>query len=105
MNPMPSSLTLSIATILMALGIITTQAMGITTRQCAEDFNALITEIERNRQTAITKLNHQLTEADTHQQRDSLKFLLEQVWDDEERQRVTASMIRRDCEKAAKVNG
>ena len=105
MNPIPSSLTLSIATILMALGIINTPAKGITTQQCAEDFNALIAEIERNRQSAITKLNRQLTEADTHRQRDSLKFLLEQVWDDEERQRVTAGMIRRDCEKAAKVDG
>ncbi len=82
-----------------------TPAGAVTTRECVEDFNALIAEIERNRQSAITKLNRQLTEADTRQQRDSLKFLLEQVWDDEERQRATAGMIRRDCEKAAKVNG
>ena len=105
MNRMPSSVSLAIATLLVVLGVMTTPVGAVTTRQCVEDFNALIAEIERNRQSAITKLNRQLTEADTHQQRDSLKFLLEQVWDDEERQRATAGMIRRDCEKAAKVNG
>ena len=105
MNRMPSSVSLAITTLLVALGVMTTPAGAVTTRQCVEDFNALIAEIERNRQSAITKLKRQLTEADTHQQRDSLKFVLEQVWDDEERQRATAGMIRRDCEKAAKING
>ena len=105
MNRMPSSVSLAITTLLVALGVMATPAGAVTTRQCVEDFNALIAEIERNRQSAITKLNRQLTEADTHQQRDRLKFVVEQVWDDEERQRATAGMIRRDCEKAAKVNG
>ena len=104
MNCMPSSVSLAITTLLVALGVMTTPAGAVTTRQCVEDFNALIAEIERNRQPAITRLNRQLTEADTDQQRDGLKFMREQVWDDEERQRVTAGIIRRDCEKAAKVD-
>ena len=105
MNYMPLSIPLAIAILLVAMGVITTSAGAVTVQQCADDFNALIAEIERNRQSAITKLNRQLNEVETDQQRDSLKFMLEQVWDDEERQRVTANMIRRDCEKAAKVNG
>ena len=104
MNRMPSSILLSIATLIVVLGVITTSAGAVTTQECAEDFNALVAEIERNRQSAITRLNRQLTEVDTDQQRDSLKFMREQVWDDEERQRVTAGIIRRDCEKAAKVD-
>ena len=104
MNHMPLSISLSIATLLVVLGVMTTSAGAVTTKQCARDFNALIAEIERNRQSAITRLNRQLTEVDTDQQRDSLKFMREQVWDDEERQRVTAGVIRRDCEKAAKVD-
>ena len=104
MNHMPSSISLSIAILLVVLGVITTSAGAVTTQECAEDFNTLIAEIERNRQSAITRLNRQLTEVDTDQQRDSLKFMREQVWDDEERQRVTAGIIRRDCEKAAKVD-
>ena len=104
MNRMPSSVSLAITTLLVALGVMTTPAGAVTTRQCVEDFNALIAEIERNRQSAITRLNRQLTEVDTDQQRDGLKFMREQVWDDEERQRVTAGIIRRDCEKAAKVD-
>ena len=104
MNRMTSSILLSIATLIVVLGVITTSAGAVTTQECAEDFNALVAEIERNRQSAITRLNRQLTEVDTDQQRDSLKFMREQVWDDEERQRVTAGIIRRDCEKAAKVD-
>ena len=104
MNRMPSSISLSIATLLLVLGVMTTSAGAVTTQECAEDFNALVAEIERNRQSTITRLNRQLTEVDTHQQRESLKFMWEQVWDDEERQRVTAGIIRRDCEKAAKVD-
>ena len=105
MNYITYSASLSIASIALALSIITAPAKAVTTQQCAEDFNALIAEIELNRQSAIFHLSRQLTEADTHQQRDSLRYMLEQVWDDEERQRVTAGMIRRDCEKATKVNG
>ena len=104
MNHMPSSVSLSIAILLVVLDVMTTSAAALTTQQCARDFNAVIAEIERNRQSAITRLNRQLTEVDTDQQRDSLKFIREQVWDDEERQRVTAGIIRRDCEKAAKVD-
>ena len=104
MNCMPLSITLAIATLLVAMGVMTTSAGAVTTQECAEDFNTLIAEIERNRQSAITRLNRQLTEVDTDQQRDSLKFMREQVWDDEERQRGTAGIIRRDCEKAAKVD-
>ena len=104
MNHMPFSISLSIATLLLVLGVMTTSAEAVTAQQCAKDFAALIAEIERNRQSAITSLNRQLTEVDTDQQRDSLKFMREQVWDDEERQRVTAGIIRRDCEKAAKVD-
>ena len=105
MNRVHFSVSFAITSFLVALGLMTSLAGAVTTRQCAEDFNALIAEIERNRQTVITKLNRELTDVDTHQQRDSLKFMLEQVWDEEERQRVTAGMIRRDCEKAAKNNG
>ena len=104
MNRMPSSIPPAIAALLVVMGVMATSGVAVTTEQCANDFNALIAKIERNRQSAITRLDRQLTEAETLQQRDSLKFMLEQVWDDEERQRVTAGIIRRDCEKAAKVN-
>ena len=105
MNRMPIPVSLVIAPLLVALGVMATAVGAVTKKECAEDFNALIAEIERNRHSAITKLNRQLTEVDTKQQRDSLRFMMEQAWDDEERQRVTAGRIRRDCEKAAKFNG
>ena len=104
MNSMPRSIPRLIAAILLALGVMTAPAAAVSTQQCKEDFNALISEIEHNRQSAITLLNRQLTKAETYQQRDRLKFMLEEVWDDEESQRGTASVIYRDCEKAAKVN-
>ena len=105
MNPMPPLLSRAIIIILLTLVVMTTRAGALTTQQCTEDFNALIAEIERNRKSVIINLNQQLAEADTHQQRDSLKFMLEQVWDDEESQRATAGIIRRDCEKEVNVNG
>ena len=105
MNQMSSLYSLAITTTLLALGTMTTLAGAVTPQQCAEDFKTLIAEIERNRQSVIYNLNQQLAEADTRQQRDSLKLMLEQVWDDEERQRMTAGTIRRDCEKAVEVNG
>ena len=105
MNRMPPLLSRAIIIVLLILVVMTTRAGAVTTQQCTEDFNALIAEIERNRQSVIINLNQQLAEADTRQQRDSLKFMLEQVWDDEESQRATAGMIRRDCEKEVKVNG
>lgn len=97
-------LPLTVIVLSVALWVSTAPSEAVTSRQCTADYKAMIAEIERNRQSAIAEINRQLQDA-AGQQRQSLEAMLEQAWDDEERQRVTAGMIRRDCEKAAKVNG
>jgi len=76
-------------------------AGAVTRAQCESDYRELLAEIEVNRVSAIVEIKRQLAEADDTQ-RQSLLAMREQTWDDEERQRATASLIRQDCLKAAK---
>ena len=73
---------------------------AISILSCIEDHLVLVNSIELNRDTALRELNHQLVDNSTFQ-RETLIAMREQVWDDEERQLITADIILRDCQKAA----
>jgi len=95
---------LAAAALLLALWVMTARSGSVPTLRCDGDYKEMISDIENNRNAAIAEINRQLTEAG-ELQRGSLLAMREQVWDDEEQQRATAGMMRRDCQKAAKANG
>lgn len=89
------------AALLLALWVITARSGSVPGLRCAEDYRAMIAEIERNRQAEIVHINDLLVTA-TGDERDALLAMREESWDKEERERAIADSFLRDCQKAAR---
>ena len=76
-------------------------AAELTPAACEADFQAMLTAIAANRQTAVQDLERQIAEADP-ERHPALKELREAAWTEEEHQRIQADHFRQDCLKAAK---
>ena len=100
----PTPIPLVAAALLLGLWVLTARSGSVPGAMCEADFRELIAEIERNRENSIAEINAQLAEAPP-ENREPLLAMREHAWDDEEQQRAQATLIRRDCMRAAHGKG
>lgn len=102
-----------IFTLLAALGFCTVvfgisqealSAERVTAESCQADYQALLMEIERNRNQSIADIQSAIDDTQNQTTRVQLVQEQERAWDEEETQRNQAALLYRDCQRAAKAN-
>lgn len=77
----------------------------ITAFECKADYEAMIAEIERNRDSSLAELNQQLRFTSDDDTANDLNRQIEQTYHLEETFRGTAAIQYRDCMKYAAGGG
>jgi|GEM_PF-4166349 len=72
-------------------------ALALSERECRQDLQQLLKEIERNRQHSHAQYLQAINEALTDQERQALKEQMEEIWHEEEQQLGIADQMLRDC--------
>ena len=84
---------LMLAVILM----LTAPARALTESECRRDSQELLEEISRNRRHSNEQFRQAMAEANTEQERATLREQKEQIWHQEEIQLGVADQALRDC--------
>lgn len=77
----------------------------VTAAECKADYDAMVAEIERNRDRSLDELNQQLRFASDDDTANALNHQIEQTYHLEETFRGTAAIQYRDCMKYAEGGG
>ncbi len=77
----------------------------ITVAECKADYEAMVAEIERNRERSLAELNQQLRFASNDDTINALNHQIEQTYHIEETFLGTAATTYRDCMKYAQGGG
>lgn len=88
---------------MMILTVIDDVSAAVSRNQCQADYQALVMEIEANREKALKDIRTSIAETSDKRTRTTLEHDLERVWEEEETQRNQASVILLDCLRAAKA--
>jgi len=102
----PAPLSLAAAALFLS-GVILYDVAGsahagdITKETCDMDYQTLLSDIARNRDQSIQDIQSELDATQNPTTRVHLAYEQERVWDDEETQRNQASVLYRDCLRAA----
>lgn len=93
----------------LALGLLTwaptSATANITEATCKADYDAMISETERNREASLTELNAALRLTNDEDAAGSINNQINQTWEMEERFRGHAATAFRDCMKYVKSGG
>lgn len=76
---------------------------AVTRIKCQADYQALVSEIEANREKALKDIRTSIANTSDKRTRSILQHELERVWEEEETQRNQASVVQLDCLRAAKA--
>ena len=77
--------------------MLTTPARALTESECRQDSQDLLEEISHNRQRSNEQYREAMAEANSEQERATLKEQMEQTWHQEEIQLGVADQALRDC--------
>jgi len=83
--------------LVLALLLLAAPAQALSEAECRQDAEALLQDIERNRQQSGQQYQQAIDAAGSDQERATIKAQMEQIWQDEEQQRAMADQMLRDC--------